>query len=139
MRKLCLLFSIAAMVTGTLLLSVTVASAADQQIIKVGKKGEIMFSAETQVGDLTLKPGRYQMQHRVEGSDHMIHFTELTGGDNPYNPGGPTGAAHPGEMKCRLEPMSVKAKRTAVFVDTEGGVRRIIRIEIGGENVAHLF
>jgi hypothetical protein len=122
------------MVTGMLLLSVTVASAADQQVIKVGKKGEIMFSAETQVGDLTLKPGHYQMQHRVAGSDHMIHFTELKGMHN-----GPTGEAHPGEVKCRLEPMSARAKETAVSVNAEGGVRRITRIEIEGENVAHVF
>ena len=140
MQKRWLLWSMAVMVTGMLLLSVTVASAADQQVIKVGKKGEIMFSAETQVGDLTLKPGHYQMQHRVAGSDHMIHFTELKGMHNQYNTiSGPTGEAHPGEVKCRLEPMSAKAKETAVSVNAEGGVRRITRIEIEGENVAHVF
>lgn len=122
-----------------IVLSVTVATAADQQVIKVGKKGEVKFSQDTQVGDLTLKAGNYQMQHRVEGSDHMIHFTELKGGDNPYYPSGPTDKAHLGEVKCRLEAMSAKAKETRVTVSTEGGVRRITRIEIQGENVAHVF
>lgn len=67
MQKRCLLLSMAAIVTGILLLGVSVASAADEQVIKVGKKGEMMFSQDTQVGDLTLKAGHYQMQHRVDG------------------------------------------------------------------------
>jgi len=139
MQKRSLLLSTAVMVTGMLLLSVTVATAADQQVIKVGKKGEVMLSEDTQVGDLTLKACHYQMQHRVDGSDHMIHFTEIKGMHNPSAPGGPTSEAHPGEVKCRLEPMSAKAKQTAVTMSTEGGVRRITRIEIAGENVAHVF
>ena len=140
MQKRWLLLSTAVMVTGMLLLSITAASAADEQAVKVGKKGEIMLSQDTQVGDLTLKAGHYQMQHRVDGSDHMIHFTELKGVHrNPYYESGATGTAHPGEVKCRLEPMSAKAKQTAVSMSTEGGARRITRIEIAGENVAHVF
>jgi hypothetical protein len=139
MQNRCLLLGLAVVVAGLLLVSVTVAAAADQQVIKVGKKGEVMLSEETLVGDLNLKAGHYQMQHRVEGSQHMIHFTELKGMHNPSRPGGPTGEAHPGEVKCRLEPMNAKASQTAVTMTTEGGLRRITRIEIAGENVAHVF
>ena len=133
------LLSLVAIMASGLFFSVTVAAAADQQVIKVGKKGEVMLSQETQVGDMTLKAGHYQMQHRVEGSDHMIHFTEIRGMHNPSAPGGPTSETHSGEVKCRLEPMDKKASQTAVTVSTEGGVRRITRIEIQGENVAHVF
>ncbi len=139
MQKRWLLWSMAVIVAGILLLGVTIASAADEQVIKVGKKGEVMFGQDTQVGDLTLKAGHYQMQHRVDGSDHMVHFTEFKGMHNPSAPGGPASAANRGEVKCRLEPMSAKAKQTAVTVSTEGGARRITRIEIAGENVAHVF
>jgi len=139
MQKRWVLLSTAVMVTGMLLLSITAAIADDQQVIKVGKKGEVRLSEDTQVGDLTLKAGDYQMQHRVEGSNHMVHFTELKGMHNPSAPSGPTSVAHPGEVKCRLEPMSAKAKQTSVTMSTEGGVHRITRIEIAGENVAHVF
>jgi hypothetical protein len=140
MKNRWLLLNLAVIVAATVVLSVTVAAAADQEVIKVGKKGEVMFSQETQVGDLTLKPGHYQMQHRVEGSDHLVHFTELKGVHrDPYHESAPMGAAHPGEVKCRLEPMNAKASQTAVTTTTEGGVRRITRIEIRGENVAHVF
>jgi hypothetical protein len=138
MQKRWLLLSLAVMLT--LLVNVVVATAADQQVIKVGKKGEMMFDEETRIGDLTLKPGHYQLQHRVEGADHVVHFIELKGiHRNPYYQSGATGEAHPGEVKCRLEPMNAKASRTAVTVSKEGGVRRITRIEIEGENVAHVF
>lgn len=140
MKNRWLLLSMAVMLAATVALSVTVAAAADHQVIKVGKKGEVMFSQETQVSDLTLKPGHYQMQHRVEGSDHMIHFTELKGVHrDPYHQSAPMGTAHPGEVKCRLEPINAKASETRVELSTEGGVRRITRIEIAGENVAHVF
>jgi opacity protein-like surface antigen len=138
MRKKRLLLAIAA-VAAVVVLNIAVAAAADEQVVKVGKKGEIMFDQDTQVGGLTLKAGHYQIQHRVEGSDHMIHFTEFKGMHNPSHPSGPSSTAHSGEMKCRLEPLNAKASRTAVFVNTEGGVRRVTKIEIQGENVAHVF
>lgn len=137
MRKSWLLVILAAMVAS--LTFINVATAADQQVIKVGKKGEIQFNQETQIGDLMLKPGHYQMQHRLDGADHVVHFTELKMAHNPYYPSGPTGEAHPGDVKCRLETMDKKASQTAVTVSTEGGARRITRIEIQGENVAHVF
>lgn len=122
------------------LLAGTFAVAGESNSIKVGKKGDIMLSQETKVGDLTLKPGHYQIQHRVVGTDHMIHFTELKGmHSNPYYSTGPTGTAHPGEIKCRLEPMATKASQTAVYTEEEGGMRHITKIEIKGENVAHVF
>lgn len=121
------------------LMFVNVAAAADQQVIKVGKKGEIMFDQETKVGDVTLKPGHYQLQHRVEGSDHLVHFTEFKGMHGYMQGRGPSGIAHPGEVKCRLEPLPAKASQTKVSLNTANGERRITRIEIAGENVVHVF
>ena len=36
---------------------------------------------------MPLKAGRYQNQHRVDGADHFVHFTELTKGP-PHLSGG---------------------------------------------------
>jgi hypothetical protein len=119
------------------LMFVNVSAVADQQVIKVGKKGEVMFDQETKIGDLTLKPGHYQIQHRVEGSNHMVHFTEFKGQFQSWS--GPSGLAHPGEVKCSLEALQAKASQTQVTLNTADGERRITRIEIAGENVAHVF
>lgn len=103
--------------------------------LKVGKKGDIEFRAETLVGELQLKPARYQFQHRVEGSDHFVHFTELT----KARAGQGAPKAHPGEVKCRLEALGEKADRTKVYTRREDGVERLTRVLVAGENVAHVF
>lgn len=135
------LFAVAA-AAWVLVLTGAFAKAADKgQAMKVGKTGRITFTEETKVGDLTLKPGRYIFQHRVEGGDHFVHFTEVT---RPDAWGGSTESggvpkAHPGEVKCRLEPLSKKVAATTLWLEHEGGVARVTRIEVAGENVAHVL
>ena len=107
--------------------------------IKVGKKGEVTFNSETKVGELTFIPGRYALQHRVDGADHFIHFTRLTG-ENPYHRSSPTfPTAHPGEVPCKLEPQPSKVSQTTIVTKKEDGENRVVRVLIAGENVAHLF
>lgn len=115
------------------------AANSQERTLKVGKNGQMTFDTETKVGDLTLKPGRYRFQHRVEGEEHFVHFTQWTA-QNPYRPG-ETGApkAHPGEVHCRLEPLAKRVTQTKVTLQKEGGAYRLVRVEVAGENVAHLF
>ncbi len=113
-------------------------SAAEQeQGLKVGKKGDVTFRQETKVGEMTFKPGRYRFQHRVEGDEHFVHFTEWTKSFPAHSSGTPK--AHPGEARCRLEPLSKKVSRTTVYMASEGDAMRVTKVEVGGENVAHLF
>ncbi len=120
-----------------LLFSSAAISAEHEHQLKVGKTGEVVFQKETKVGELTLKPGRYKFQHRVEGDDHFVHFTEWT---NPY-PVGETGRpkSHLGEVKCRIEPSSKKVSQTRIYAVNEGAYQRLTKVEVGGENVAHVF
>jgi hypothetical protein len=131
-----------AAVAWTLVAAGSASAAEHEHTLKVGKKGEITFDKETKVGDLTLKPGRYFFQHRVEGEDHFVHFTEVTKEPSYYGGGAGGGGvpkAHPGEVKCKLEPLSKKVQATTLELDTEGGVNRVTRVEVAGENVAHVF
>ena len=115
-------------------------AAAGEQALKVGKKDDVDFDVRTAVGDMTLEPGRYRLQHRVDGADHFVHFTEVTK-DIPHHSGTGGGAAkaHPGEVKCRLEPLDKKASVTRVYRRVEGEGARVTRVIIRGENAAHLF
>lgn len=129
-----------AVLAGMVVLNSTPTVAANhEQALKVGKKGDIALTTETMVGNMMLKPGRYRIQHRVEGEDHFIHFTEVTGHDVYGTHGGGVPKAHPGEVKCKLEPLPKKAKATTIYIDSEGGMSRLTKVEIAGENVAHLF
>lgn len=113
-------------------------AAEHEHVIKVGKTGEMQFDSEIRVGELTLKPGRYKFQHRVEGSDHFVHFTEVTKRNPLSGHSGGEPKAHPGEVKCTLEPLNRKVSQTIVVSSTEGG-NHVIRVEVAGENVAHIF
>ena len=119
-------------------------------LLSVGQKGEVTLTTETKVADITLKPGRYYLDHRVAGTvaprrveGHYIHFTELTPALNQRREGartfGDANVAHPGEIECTLEALPKKASKTQVFTTMEDGIARITRIEIAGESVAHLF
>lgn len=112
-------------------------AAQHEHALKVGKTGEVTFDKETRVGDMTFKPGRYKFQHRAEGSDHFVHFTEWTKSHPTGSSGTPK--AHPGEVKCRIEPLSKKVSKTTIYTVDEGAFRRLTRVEVGGENVAHHF
>lgn len=133
------LSTVAAMLA-ILLLRSSFAFAANKQSLKVGKKGEIMLTDETKVGDLVLQPGHYEIQHRVRGSDHFIRFTQFKGMHHQFQPwSGPSTLADAGDAKCRLVTLRAKAERTAVFITTVGGEWRITKVEIKGENVAHTY
>lgn len=143
MKNRWLLLSMAVMLAATLVLGTTVAAAADQQVIKVGKKGEVTFDQPTQVGDVTLPAGHYIFQHRVSGEDHFIKFagakemqhSNVTAGMPPMQMGRTTN----NEIKCSVEPLNQKVTEQRITISTEGGVRRVTRIEVAGENVAHVF
>lgn len=122
-----------------LLASSFVFAAATLQTIKVGKTGDIVFSEKTMVGDVTLAPGHYYLKHELVGSDHFVNFVQQKHVNQHDLTSKMMGAAHPGMTKCAIEPLSKKAQQTAVTIDTVDGVRRITRIEIAGENVAHTF
>ena len=114
-----------------------------EQALKVGKKGDVEFRVQTVVGELKLNPGRYQLQHRVDGNAHFVHFTEISKGLPPGHArvgyGRDAPIAHPGEVQCRLEPLDKKASKTTIYMVQEGEAGRLTRVLVAGENVAHVF
>lgn len=129
-----------------LLWTVSAAAAPGQktETLKTGKKGEITLKQPTKVGDITLQPDTYVVQHRVSGNDHFVRFMELkkltelnvvpeTMGWYTY-----TAENNAGEIKCRVEPAGATVDVTTVTV-TENGGPRISKVAIKGENVVHVF
>ena len=119
-------------------------------VLAVGEKGDVTLTTETTIANITLKPGRYYIEHRVEGTvqprrvaGHYIHFTQVTQEEHLRRQGARKAVeytvAHPGEIECGLEALKKKASKTAISTTTENGISRITRIEIAGEDVAHIF
>lgn len=141
MRKNPLLLKLAVM-AAVLLLNIAFAFATAEQMVKVGKKGDVTFNEPTQVGDITLPAGHYVFQHRVSGEDHSV---KVVGGKEMQHAGssmtlpmrvGPTISKG---IKCTVEPLNQKVDQTKVYIDTTTGVRKVTRIEVAGENVAHVL
>ena len=107
-----------------------------EHAMKVGKTGEVTFDTQTKIGDLTLPPGRYKFQHTVESTGHFVYFIQWNK-QLPASYG--VSKTKPGEVPCRLEPLEKKASQTLIYSVQEDGVKRVTRVEIAGENVAHVF
>lgn len=110
--------------------------------LTVGKKGDIEFGKETIVGELRLKPGRYQFQHRVEGAEHFVRFealTTTTPSAQKLGTGMPLPAGTAGEVKCRVEPLATKARDTTLHLLNEEAGQRLTRLLVRGEDMAHVF
>jgi len=91
-----------------------------EQRFKADKKGEVRLTVETRVGELRLRPGRYRVEHRVDGPDHFVYFTESSDERNRLGGiGGSEPQARQVAIKCRVSPADTKDSAT-VFTVQEG-------------------
>ena len=47
---------------------------------RVGKNGQVTLDTDLWFGDVVLKKGRYTLQHRIEGADHIFVFLDAKRG-----------------------------------------------------------
>lgn len=121
---------------------VATGSAAGEEELKVGKRDDVEFLGEVRVGEATLRPGTYRIQHRVEGADHYVRFQPLataTPSAHKTATGTDVPAGEAVEVKCRLQPLGAKVQATTLHLLNEAGGRRLARVLIRGENAAHAF
>jgi hypothetical protein len=121
------------------LLSTAATAPATPDVRVVGKQGWITLKADTKFGDTLLKAGVYYVQHEVSAGSHGVAFQRV--GDPvlalQYSDEGTVGP--PVTAQCRLESLPARVKRTTITTVPDGIMHRIAKIEIKGENVAHIF
>jgi hypothetical protein len=44
---------------------------------KIAKNGQVNFNSDVRIGEQILKKGKYIVQHRVDGTDHVFVFVDL--------------------------------------------------------------
>lgn len=92
-----------------------------EERLKVGKKGEVQFRVETRIGEFLLKPGRYRVEHRVEGRDHFVYFTEAVEGGRGSASGAPVQDSQPRPVAIRCRVAAAETRDSAtVFTVQEG-------------------
>lgn len=116
-----------------------------KEVLKSGKEGEITLTQPTKVGDVTLQPGTYVVQHRVSDKQHFVRFMQLEKLRELNLTPAATGwytytkENNAGEIKCRVEPAAATAQETTVTMAMEDGTPRITQVVIKGENDTHIF
>lgn len=107
-----------------------------QDIMNLGKKGEIVFDSSVRVGDQLLKEGTYQIQHVMNGEDHIIVFRKMSRDSQRQLITGKEIA----RVKCRVEPLGEKAKHSGIrFGTNAAGEKTVEDVHMRGESVKHLL
>ena len=105
----------------------------------IGKKGVFHFTKVVKVGDVSLQPGMYQVQHVEEGGEHVLVFKEV-GMQAGYKHGNTPVGKEVARVKCRIEPVSKKVNNTKITLRTSAtGVKEISEIQIAGETIKHIL
>ena len=106
----------------------------------IGKKGEVHFNVPVKAGGTVLQPGMYQVQHAVEGSDHVLTFKQM---EMPagYRHGNTSVAEQPAaRVKCKVEQAEKKVSNTVITLRTNPlGEKEIAEVQIAGEAFKHLL
>lgn len=112
------------------------ASETREQRVKSNTKGEVEFRAETMLGELRLAPGRYRIEHRLQGDDHLVHFTRVSEGPKPSPDGDRAAKAEASDLaiRCRVEPVEKKGSLT-VFTLPRDGKAWVTRVRIAEETI----
>ena len=116
------------------------AAAADGKDFTIGKKGEVHFNVPVKAGDTVLRPGMYQVQHAVEGNDHIIVFKamEMPAGYRHGNT--PVAKETAARIKCKVEPVDKKVNNTKITLRTNAaGEKEVAEVQIAGEAFKHLL
>jgi hypothetical protein len=105
----------------------------------IGNKGEIHFNVPVKAGSAVLEPGMYQVQHVVEGSDHVVTFKEMQMPAGYRHGNTPVSKVVAVSLACTTEPAD-KVSNTKVTLRTnKAGEKEIAEVQIAGETVKHKF
>ncbi len=104
------------------------AAAADKQLGIAGER-DVSFATAVRVGDVLLPAGDYTVKHTMNGSEHIMVFTQ-------------THSKHPAEakVKCNLQPLPNKATQNLQgFKQNDKNEKVLARLIFKGDTAEHIF
>ena len=112
--------------------------------LTVGKKGELHITSPVRVGNTLLKAGMYQLQHVIEGEDHVVIFRRIIMSEPNEKGHRLIHVAGIGEevarVKCQIQPVDKKWKNTKLILHTNtAGEKEVAEVQVAGEKVKHTF
>ena len=135
-----IIMAVALLVSAIAVLNLT-ASAADDKTkdFTIGKKGVIHFNVPVRAGDTLLQPGMYQLQHVVEGNDHVVIFksVEMPAGYRHGNT--PISKEVSARIKCKVVAAEKVNKTNLTLRTNAAGEKEIAEVQVAGEAFKHLL
>jgi hypothetical protein len=105
----------------------------------IGKKGMLHFTTVVKVGEASLQPGMYQVQHVMDGTNHVIVFKEV-GMQAGYRHGNTPVGKEVARAQCKVEPVTKKAGNTKITLRTNAaGEKEVAEILVAGETFKHIL
>ena len=105
----------------------------------IGKKGQVHFTQNVKVGTTVLKAGMYEVQHLVEGNNHVVVFKEVSMQAGFKHGNTPVGN-EVARIKCQVEPIKKAVNNTKITLRTNAaGEKEVAEVQVAGEAFKHLL
>jgi hypothetical protein len=96
----------------------------------VADKRVVQFYAPVQIENTVVPAGTYEVQHTMDGSDHVMVFSRI---DSKHQ-------QTPVRAKCTLLPLNKPVEQTeTVFKQNERGELVLVRMQFKGDRAKHVF
>jgi len=111
-------------------LALVVLAGAAQNKFGVADVRHVTFAEPMRVGDVLLPKGEYEVQHTMQGADHIMIFRQM-------NTKGQPAEAH---VKCQLVPLPKKADQTEQQFALNSAKERVLHVLVfQGDTAQHVF
>lgn len=103
----------------------------DGEVFNVSKNGEVKIGTDIAIGDALVRKGKYVVEHRVDGDEHILLLTGVDpkkGSETPVH-----------QIRMRLLPARDVARKSALFAERlQDRSYRVSIVQIAGEAGDHV-
>jgi hypothetical protein len=118
-----------AAILAVIMLGMSMLSMAERNKFGVSDTQKVTFNEPIKVGDVLLPKGEYNVQHTMEGENHVMVFTQIT-----------RGTAASTRVKCQLVPLPEKAQQTQVLYGHDQKDGHVLQeLIFRGDTAKHVF
>jgi hypothetical protein len=118
-----------AAILAVIMLGMSMLSIAERNKFGVSDTQKVTFNEPIKVGDVLLPKGEYNVQHTMEGENHVMVFTQIT-----------KGTAASTRVKCQLVPLQGKATQTQVLYGHDQRDAHVLQeLVFRGDTAKHVF
>jgi hypothetical protein len=118
-----------AAILAVIMLGMSMLSMAERNKFGVSDTQKVTFNEPIKVGDVLLPKGEYNVQHTMEGENHVMVFTQIT-----------RGTAASTRVKCQLVPLAEKAQQTQVLYGHDQKDGHVLQeLIFRGDTAKHVF